>query len=348
MDLFIHILEHALEDTVALVPFLFVTYLVLETLEHAAADRAGALVRRAGAAGPIAGALLGVVPQCGFSAMGATFYAGRVVTLGTLVAVFLSTSDEMLPLLVAEKADAGFLIQVLAVKALIAAVAGVLVDALLRTLKHNARAHAWVRGVARGRKGAPDGAGPDLLDNLADSGTGTAHIHELCEHDHCGCDDDHEGAADGLQGGRCHGHGAEAAGRRGLGGGLWHIVRSALSHTLQVTLFIYVVTVVLVAVLETGGESALAAALGGNEFLAVLLAGLVGLIPNCAASVVVTQLYLEGVLSLGAMLAGTLAGAGAGYLVLFRTNHSARENVIILALIWLISVVGGGIIALAA
>ena len=98
MDLLLHFFEHALEDTLALVPFLFVTYIALEALEHAAGARANAVVRRAGAAGPVVGALLGVVPQCGFSAMAATLYAGRVVTLGTLVAVFLSTSDEMLPL----------------------------------------------------------------------------------------------------------------------------------------------------------------------------------------------------------------------------------------------------------
>ncbi len=106
MDLLLHFMEHALEDTLALVPFLFVTYIALEALEHAAGNRANVVVRRAGAAGPVAGALLGIVPQCGFSAMAATLYAGRVVTLGTLVAVFLSTSDEMLPMLVAERVDA--------------------------------------------------------------------------------------------------------------------------------------------------------------------------------------------------------------------------------------------------
>ena len=116
MDLLLHFMEHALEDTLALVPFLFVTYIALEALEHAAGARANAVVRRAGAAGPVVGALLGVVPQCGFSAMAATLYAGRVVTLGTLVAVFLSTSDEMLPMLVAERVDSGLLFSVLGMK----------------------------------------------------------------------------------------------------------------------------------------------------------------------------------------------------------------------------------------
>ena len=153
MDLLFHLIEHALEDTLPLVPFLFITYLVLEALEHAAGDRAGALVRRAGAAGPGIGALLGVIPQCGFSAMAATLYAGRVITLGTLVAVFLSTSDEMLPLLVAERIKAGELASILVGKALAALATGMLLDALLRLIRRNARVHAALQSVARGRGG---------------------------------------------------------------------------------------------------------------------------------------------------------------------------------------------------
>ena len=133
MELVVHLVEHALEDTLPLVPFLFVTYLALEALEHAAGSRATALVRRAGAAGPVVGALLGIIPQCGFSAMAATLYAGRVITLGTLAAVFLSTSDEMLPLLVAEHVDPGRLAAILLCKALVALITGVVIDALLRS-----------------------------------------------------------------------------------------------------------------------------------------------------------------------------------------------------------------------
>lgn len=338
IEFIVHILEHAFEDTIALVPFLLVTYLVLEVLEHAAADRTGALVRRAGSAGPVVGALLGVVPQCGFSAMGATFYAGRVVTLGTLVAVFLSTSDEMLPLLLAEQVDACFLAQILFGKALIAVLAGMAIDAGLRVLRHNSRVHTWLRNVAH-RNPSPRAAEDfDLIDSIAESGTSTAHIHELCEYDHCGCDDEEGHECTDTQADNHHDH----------GNSVLHIVRSALSHTIQVTVFIYLITVVLVAILETGGENALASVLNNNQFLAVVIAALVGLIPNCAASVVVTQLYLEGVLSLGAMFAGTLTGAGAGYLVLFRTNHNARENILILGLIWIISFVVGSVISLVA
>ena len=161
MELLLHVLEHAFEDTLPLVPFLLVTYLVLEALEHAAGERVNAAVRRAGAAGPVIGAVLGIVPQCGFSAMGATLYAGRVITLGTLVAVFLSTSDEMLPLLVAERMAADQLAFVLFTKAAIAAVTGLVIDVVLRALRRNAAVHEALRRVARG------GAEGDLIEEMA-------------------------------------------------------------------------------------------------------------------------------------------------------------------------------------
>lgn len=326
MELLLHLLEHAVEDTLPLVPFLLVTYLALEALEHAAGERVNAAVRRAGAAGPVVGALLGIVPQCGFSAMGATLYAGRVITLGTLVAVFLSTSDEMLPMLLAERTDAGSLAFVLLSKAAVAAVTGLGIDLGLRVLRRNARAHTALRRAARGAE-----EGRDLLDEMAEAGEGASHIHRLCEHDHCGCDDDadhHDHAHEGH--GHDHGHGA-----------LRSIVLSAVSHTVQVTVFIFVVTFALIAILETVGEGALASFVAGNQALAVFASALVGLVPNCAASVVITQLYLEGVLGFGPLMAGTLVSAGVGFLVLFRTNHNARENVIILALLYVIAVVWG-------
>ena len=364
MEVFEHIVFHSVEDTLPLIPFLFVTYLVLEALEHMAGERAGALVRRAGAAGPLIGAVLGIVPQCGFSAMGATLYAGRVITLGTLMAVFLSTSDEMLPLLVAEQVDAGLVVEILLVKAAIAAVVGLGADACLRALRGNARAHEMVRRGVLGRAGA-DASSADLIDELSEAGEGAAHIHRLCERDHCGCAHVEHGDAGDVRlrgaedpasplqdascgGGACvssashHDHGGDAHGREHHHhGGVCAIVRSACSHTVQVTVFIYAVTLVLVAALETVGEPALAAFLSGNEALAVFASALVGLIPNCAASVVVTQLYLGGVLSFGAMLAGTLVGAGTGFLVLFRTNRSMRENILIMAVLYVVAVLCG-------
>ena len=366
MDLLLHFMEHALEDTLALVPFLFVTYIALEALEHAAGNRANAVVRRAGAAGPVAGALLGVVPQCGFSAMAATLYAGRVVTLGTLVAVFLSTSDEMLPMLVAERVDAGLLFRVLGLKVLVALITGVLADLAIRALRKNARVHALLRRTVLSVR--RDGVEADVVDQMAEGGETAEHICRLCEQDHCGCghehvhvhghgrDDGHGHAHDRADGhdhghdhadghghdhadGHGHDHGHDhAGGRFGIVGS---IVKSAVSHTVQVSLFIFLVTFALVLVLETVGEDALAAFLSGNQLLAVFASALVGLVPNCSASVVITQLYLEGVLGFAPLMAGLLTSAGVGYLVLFRTNRHPRENAVIVAGLFLVACVWG-------
>ncbi len=347
MDLLIDILLDAGKDTLSLVPFLLVTYLALETLEHVAGDRVNGVIKRAGAAGPVVGSLLGIVPQCGFSAMAATLYAGRVVTLGTLVAVFLSTSDEMLPLLLVEQVPVQTMAMLLASKALIALVTGFVVDAAIRGLRRNARAHAAIRRNVLGTTANPahvncahdDHTGGDIIDEVAEAGVSADHIHELCERDHCGCDDDEgeHGHAHGHdhvdEHGHHHDHGHSHSHE---GAPVLSIIRSAISHTVQVSVFIFLVTLILVAVLETFGESAIEQFLRGNETLAVLGSALVGLIPNCSASVVITQLYLEGALQLAPMLAGTLISAGVGYLVLFRTNRSARENALFLVMMYVI------------
>lgn len=342
MDLLIDILLDAGKDTLSLAPFLLVTYLALETLEHVAGDSVNGAIKRAGAAGPVVGSLLGMVPQCGFSAMAATLYAGRVVTLGTLVAVFLSTSDEMLPLLLAEQVPVQTMAMLLASKALIALVTGFIVDAAIRGLRRNARAHAAIRRTVLGTASNPahvncahdDHTGGDIIDEVAEAGVSADHIHELCERDHCGCDEDEDEYEHGH--GHDHGHSHEGA-------PVLSIIRSAISHTVQVSVFIFLVTLILVAVLEAFGESAIEQFLRGNETLAVLGSALVGLIPNCSASVVITQLYLEGALQLAPMLAGTLISAGVGYLVLFRTNRSARENAVFLVMMYVIGA-GWGLI----
>lgn len=358
MDLLIDILLDAGKDTLSLVPFLLVTYLALETLEHVAGDRVNGAIKRAGAAGPVVGSLLGMVPQCGFSAMAATLYAGRVVTLGTLVAVFLSTSDEMLPLLLAEQVPVQTMAMLLASKALIALVTGFIVDAAIRGLRRNARAHAAIRRTVLGAAANPahvncahdDHTGGDIIDEVAEAGVSADHIHELCERDHCGCDDDEDGHGHDHSHGHSHDHGHADKhehhhdhSHSHEGAPVLSIIRSAISHTVQVSVFIFLVTLILVAVLETFGESAIEQFLRGNETLAVLGSALVGLIPNCSASVVITQLYLEGALQLAPMLAGTLISAGVGYLVLFRTNRSARENAVFLVMMYVIGA-GWGLI----
>ena len=333
-----HAFEHAFVDTLKLVPFLFATYLAMEALEHYAGAKSEAAVRRAGKAGPAIGALLGVVPQCGFSAAAGTLYAARVVSLGTLFAVLLSTSDEMLPIMIAEQVSPGFIVKVLAIKVVIAMACGFAVDAALRARHRGAEA---------------------------------LRIHDLCERDRCGCDDEDEcgdggldagGAApcarefvaakadgiaasksdDPFDGGHSDGHGHDGEVERGAHGrghahghahahGLGSIARSAFVHTVQVTLFIFLVSFALEVAIDAVGEDALAEFMAGNPALSVVTAAIVGLIPNCAASVAITELYLEGALGAGAMLGGLLVSAGVGLLVLFRSNRPMRDNFAIAA-----------------
>ena len=231
-------------------------------------------MRRSGKLGPVIGSILGVVPQCGFSAAASNLYAGRVISLGTWFAIYLSTSDEMLPILISEKAPLNLIIPVLAAKAAIGILAGFLIDFLFHRKQEE-----------------------------------HVHIHEICEHEHCHCE----------QG----------------------IFRSAVSHTLQITFFIFLVGLLLELVLGIVGEETLEALILNRPVVGPLLAGIVGLIPNCAASVVITQLYLQGIISIGAMLAGLLTGTGVGILVLFRVNHNKRENLKILGLLYLIGVLVG-------
>lgn len=292
-----HVLEHSIEDTLYLIPFLFVTYLAMEWLEHKAGDKAEEAVRRAGAAGPVVGALVGIVPQCGFSAAAATLWAGRVITLGTLFAVFLSTSDEMLPIFLAEQVAPMTILKIMGVKLMIGMVMGFVVDAAVRLARRDRE---------------------------------KLRIHELCEHDHCHCNDDCEACEQQPELAYDFEHDEEHEHHREGGS----ILRSALKHTVQVTVFIFVITLVLDGALELVGEDALAAFLGSNPVLSVLGSALVGLIPNCAASVVIAQLYVEGALGAGAMMAGLLVSAGVGLLVLFRTNRGLRQNLIVLAGLW--------------
>lgn len=308
MELVIDVLKDALLDTAELVPFLFVTYVAVSLLELFASGRAGDVIQRAGHAGPLFGGLLGLVPQCGFSAMGAMLYADRIVTLGTFVAVVLSTSDEMLPLLVAERLDAGLLFKILATKAILGVVLGFAVDLVLR---------AALRRTS--------------LFELPESGEGELGAEAAGEGDYdvseyscdCGCEEP-----------MTRGEVVR-----------WIAVNSAYK-TAQVTVFIFAVTLVLGAAIELVGIDAISTFFSSNAIVATFASGLFGLIPNCAASVVITQLYLDGALGFAPMMAGVLVAGGAAYLVLFRTNASAKENVAIAALMYVLGV-GAGLAMLA-
>lgn len=267
-------------DSIKLIPFLFLTYLLMEYLENKAAGKMQAVVRKAGRLGPLFGGILGVVPQCGFSAAATSLYAGRVITLGTLLAIYLSTSDEMLPILISENSIGTMtIVKILLLKMLIGMVAGFLVDLILRKM------HPGIKEEE--------------------------HIHEICEHDHCHC------------------------------GGNHGIMVSALIHTVKITGFILLVTFALNLILHLWGEQNLKNLILNRPLIGELIAGIVGLIPNCAASVVLTQLYVEGAMSFAACMSGLLTGAGVGILVLFKTNRNVKENLKIVVLLYGIGVVAG-------
>lgn len=311
LDFLLDVLLDSILDTAELIPFLLLTYVVMEALEHGTAGSAERLIARADKSGPVVGALLGALPQCGFSAMAATLYAGRVISVGTLVAVILSTSDELIPVFMANRAQMGQLGSIIAIKVLIGLAVGLIVDVIMRAL-HRA-------------------------------GDGHPHIAELCEraHCHCGALDDAEGETrhghdDAHVHGHAHEHGAHGGGSRWL-----HILRSACVHTAEVALFIFVITFAFGIGIELVGREALAAMLGTHPVRATFLAALIGLIPNCGASVAIAQLYIDGVLTTGPMLAGLLVSGGMGLLVLFRTNADTRQNVEIAAFVYGVGVFCG-------
>ena len=276
----VEILLDAVKDSVILIPVLFLTYLVLEAVEAHASEKMVSLVGSERWFDPILGALLGVVPECGFSAAAASLFSGGAVTIGTLVAVFLATSDEMLPIFISENVPVSFIVRVLAVKVAIAAIVGVALN-LLFTRRHKS------------------------LENTEE------RIEELCENSHCACTE-HEG-----------------------------IVKPALIHTAEIVVFVLIVNLVLNTLVELGGEAVLEKLALGNPVLSCMVTALVGLIPNCAVSVAITELYLNGALSLSAMLSGLLTGSGVGMLVLFRTNRHGKENFMILGIVYVCGVLGG-------
>ena len=273
----LHLIIHSLEDTAKLLPFLYLTYLAMEYLEHKLEGKTDALMKKAGRFGPLCGGILGVVPQCGFSAAAASLYAGRVITLGTLLAVFLSTSDEMLPILISHQTPVSTVLSILAIKAVLGAAVGFAVDAVCRRRGH-----------------MPTGA-----------------IAELCDKEHCHCE---EGS----------------------------MFLATLRHTVSIGLFIWLLSFLIALALHLLGEDVLREILMGRPVLGVFLSALVGLIPNCAASVAITTLYLDGLLRFGSMVAGLLVSAGAGVLVLLRINRNGKENAKIVLLLYAAGVILGG------
>ena len=278
------VLADAVIDTVKLIPFLFLTYLLMEWLEEKTGEKAVSIIRRNGRWGPVIGAVLGVVPQCGFSAAAASLYSGGLITVGTLLAIFLSTSDEMLPIMISEAVSPLIIGKILLTKIVLGLLFGIGIDTL------NKFRHRWKKDKEK-------------------------HIHDLCEQDHCHCE---EG----------------------------NVFLSALRHTIQIVIVILIFTFVIGLLIELVGEDAIGTFLTSRPVTGVLLSALIGLIPNCGASVTITELYLRGILSPGQMTAGLLVGAGVGLMVLFRTNRRLVENLKITGILYLAGVLGGWIIEL--
>lgn len=267
-------------DALKLLPFLFATYLAMEYIEHKAGDKAEMMIQKSGRFGPLIGSVLGIIPQCGFSAAAANLYAGRIITLGTLIAIFLSTSDEMLPIFISEQVPILTILKILLVKVLIGMSAGFIIDGVMRKKKYTTEGHEHLK------------------------------IEEMCDHQNCRCKE----------------------------GNIW---KSAISHTLQILLFIIIASFLILFLIGFVGEESISAVLSGQPILGSALAGIIGLVPNCAASVILTRLYLEGVLGAGPMIAGLLVGAGVGLLILFKVNEDIKENIKILLLLYAIGVIAG-------
>lgn len=278
----LEVIEEAVIDSIKILPFLFITYLIMEYIEHKTSEKSKNIIKKSGKFGPFIGSLLGIFPQCGFSVSATNLYAGRVITLGTLIAVYLSTSDEMLPIFISEAVPVTTILKILGIKLIIGMIAGFIIDIIIRIKNKNKQEEN--------------------------------KIIDLCEKEHCHCE-----------------HG---------------IIKSALKHTLNIFIFILLVTLIINTAIHFIGEEAIAGVLSGIPILGPIIAGVIGLIPNCAASVILTQLYLENVIGVATMISGLLVSAGVGLLVLFRTNKGLKENLKITALLYGIGVASGIIIEL--
>lgn len=263
-------------DGVKLLPFLFITYILMEYMEHKMSNKSKEIMKKSGKFGPFFGGILGIIPQCGFSAVASNLYAGRIITLGTLIAVFLSTSDEMLPILISEAVPIEVILKILGIKLVVGVIAGILIDLVLR------------------KKG-----------NMQEE-----HIEQICEHEHCDCE-------------------------KG------NIIMASIKHTINIFLFILIITFILNIIINIIGQENLSNLILNKPILGPIIAGFIGLIPNCVSSVMLTQLYIQNIISISTMISGLLVGSGVGLLILFRVNKNWKENIKIIVLLYIIGVMVG-------
>ena len=267
----------SLIDTLKLVPFLFISFLIIELLEHKFSNYTKKIIEKAGYFGPLIGSSLGIFPQCGFSVMANNLYITKIISLGTLISIYLSTSDEMLPILLAKEVNSKMILSIIGVKVVIGIIAGIVIDLIFSKRKEHS-------------------------------------IQEICEHDHCHCEKS--------------------------------IFASSVHHTLNTVIFIFITSFFINFFMNYGLEKYLKSIFHTSSILTPFLSSLIGLIPNCGASIILTELYLNHILSFSALIAGLLTGSGVALLVLFKNNQDKKENLLILSLIYIIGVFSGLILTI--
>ena len=271
----VEVILDTIMDTLKLLPFLWFTFLLIEVIEHKYQKKSQKIIQASGKFGPLLGGFLGIFPQCGFSVMATNLYVIRIISMGTLISIYLSTSDEMLPILLAESASIQVIFFFLFTKVIIGVVSGFLIDFLVR------------------EKRKPQ-------------------VEEMCKQEHCHCE-------------------------KG-------VFFSSLMHTLHIGIFIFITTFFINSLMHYGLEEYLRSIFHSKSILTPFLSSLIGFIPNCGASIILTELYLKGILSAGSLIAGLLTGSGVAFLVLFKNNKHLRENLLILTLVYLIGSVSGVIL----
>ena len=272
------VLLDTLLDAIKIIPFLFVTFLLMEYIEHGFTKKGKEKIKKAGNLGPFFGGLLGAVPQCGFSVMATNLYATRIVTLGTLISIYLSTSDEMLPILISQKCSFSIIIKILLIKILIGMMVGFIIDFIIRKK----------------------------------SKTSNYEIKKFCAEEHCDCE-----------------HG---------------IIKSSIKHTFNILMFIIVITLILNVGFYYFENDNIEKLFLKDSFFSPFISSLIGLIPNCGASVILTELYLNNVISFASVISGLLTGSGVALLVLFKINKNVKENVKILLTLYFIGALSGIVI----
>lgn len=266
-------------DSLKLIPFLLIAFLIIELLEHKLNNKTKNILTKSKKIGPIIGSLLGVIPQCGFSVMATNLYITRIITLGTLISIYLSTSDEMLIIMISEKVEISLILKILLIKIFFGIVYGLIIDKIINKKKKDKETN-----------------------------------YELCDEEHCDCNHS--------------------------------ILLSAIKHTLHITLFIFIITLIINTIFTLLGDNYLSKILLNNSILSPFITSLIGLIPNCAASVILTELYLNSTISLGALIGGLLTSSGSSLLVLIKNNKNQKENLSIILLLYALGVLSGIIIEL--